>query len=97
MSGVFEVVELSNGDIELRRVDDEQGESLVKIEFSDETKAGLGKHKIEIAKAMLQAGMERVSELSGMQFESSDVEDGQLEGEFEDEFDSTSIVSGTLH
>lgn len=97
MSGVFEVVELSDGNIELRRVDDEQGESLVKIVFSDETKAGLGEHKIEIAKAMLQAGMERVSELSGMQFESSEIEAEESEGEFEDEFDSTSVVSGTLH
>ncbi len=71
MSRFLEIIELSNGDIALRHVDEESGDALVSIRFSDDAKASLQEHCVDVARAMLEAGALKVSELSGIEFEQS--------------------------
>lgn len=73
MADFFEIVELSNGDIGLRRADEESEEMIVKIQFSAQAKEGLKNHHIEVAHAMIEAGVSKVSELSGIDIEHDDV------------------------
>ena len=61
-SSVLEIIELSNGDIVLKRADDE-GE-LVTIRFSDEARAFIDDGAIDVAKAMIQAGIEAASAIA---------------------------------
>jgi hypothetical protein len=72
MADFFEIVELSNGDIGLRRADEESAEWIVKIQFSEEAKEGLKNNHIEVAHAMIEAGVSKVSELSGLDIEQND-------------------------
>lgn len=60
---LFEILELDNGDVVLRRAD-EEGEPLVTIKFSDESESYLKNAKMEIARAMVQAGLEATSEMA---------------------------------
>ena len=69
MADFFEIVELSNGDIGLRRADEESDEMIVRIQFSAEAKEGLKNNHIEVAHAMIEAGVSKVSELSGIEVE----------------------------
>lgn len=62
-ASLYEIVELPNGDIVLRRAD-EEGETMVSIRFSDNALPFLQDGKFEIAKAMIEAGMEVVGELA---------------------------------
>jgi hypothetical protein len=73
MADFFEIVELSNGDIGLRRADEESEEMIVKIHFSSEAKKGLKNKHIEVAHAMIEAGVSKVSELSGIEVEHEDI------------------------
>lgn len=68
MASVFEIVELSDGDIALKRSDGE-GEPLVRITFSGDAKESFPEQHIEIAKAMIEAGVRKVGELSGVEVE----------------------------
>lgn len=61
-SSIYEIVELSNGDVVLQRTDDENS-PLVSIRFSAESLAYLGEARFEVAKAMIEAGMDAVSDL----------------------------------
>ena len=61
-SEVLEIVELPNGDIVLQRAGDE--EPLVNIRFSKLTNQYLPELRMEIAKAMIQAGIEAFSEMA---------------------------------
>ena len=61
-SSLYEIVELTNGEVVLRRVDDEQAEPLVRICFSQESLQYLGDAKFAVAKAMIEAGMDAASE-----------------------------------
>ncbi|TNC93100.1 hypothetical protein [Thalassolituus sp.] len=72
MARFFEIVELSNGDIALRRADEQEGDALVRIHFSDDAKASLQEHHLDVARVMLEAGVRLVGELSGMEVESDD-------------------------
>ncbi|WP_419811218.1 hypothetical protein [Bacterioplanoides sp.] len=72
MARFFEIVELSNGDIALRRADEQEGEALVSIHFSDDAKASLQAHHMDIARVMIEAGVRKVGELSGMEVERDD-------------------------
>ena len=72
MARFFEIVELSNGDIALRRADEQEGDTLVRIHFSDDAKASLQEHHLDVARVMLEAGVRLVGELSGMEVESDD-------------------------
>ncbi len=73
MADFFEIVELSNGDIGLRKADDSSDEMIVRIQFSSEAKEGLKNHHIEVAHAMIEAGVNKVSELSGLDIEHEDI------------------------
>ncbi|MFT6113760.1 MAG: hypothetical protein ACI9MS_003770 [Glaciecola sp.] len=73
MADFFEIVELSNGDIGLRRADEESEELIVKIQFSEEAKEGLKNNHIEVAHAMIEAGVSKVSELSGLDIEQDEI------------------------
>jgi len=59
----FEIVQLSNGDYALRRVDDDS-EPLVKISFSSEAKEMMEDRDMAVAKAMIAAGVETAGDIS---------------------------------
>lgn len=66
MSSLLEIVELYNGDIVLQRADSADGddaEALMTIRFSDESKGYLPENRLEIAKAMIHAGIESASHM----------------------------------
>lgn len=62
-SSFYEIVELPNGDVVLQRAEDAD-EPLVAIRFSAESLAFLGESRFEVAKAMIEAGMDAASELA---------------------------------
>jgi hypothetical protein len=70
MAAMFEIVELENGVIALRKVDSE-GEPLVRIQFSHDAVQHFPQEHLEIAKAMIEAGVLKVGELSGVEVESN--------------------------
>ncbi|HDZ57547.1 MAG TPA: hypothetical protein ENI17_03850 [Pseudomonas xinjiangensis] len=61
-SSFLEIVELANGKVALRR-SDEDGEPLLVIEFSDDAKNFLQGQYIEVAKAMISAGMQMAGQV----------------------------------
>ncbi len=60
---LYEIVELANGDVVLQRVDDE-GVPLLSIRFSPETLSFMQDGKFDVAKAMIEAGMEAAGDLA---------------------------------
>lgn len=73
-STLLEIVELSNGDIVLQRADGE-GAPLINIRFSDKSKNYVPDMKLEVAKAMIQAGIHAFSELAAVQAETIHLDD----------------------
>lgn len=61
MTTLFEIIELPNGEIALRRAG-EGGEPLVSIRFSPESLHFIHDAKLEVAKAMIEAGLEAAGE-----------------------------------
>ncbi|MCH9691829.1 MAG: hypothetical protein K0U59_07180 [Gammaproteobacteria bacterium] len=83
-SEIYEIIELSNGDVALRRAGGDE-EALVCIQFSSESLKVIGGYKVAVAKAMLEAGIEAVQDLG-------------KRGEFENlEEESGEFVEHTLH
>jgi hypothetical protein len=74
-TSVLEIVDLGDGEIVLQRADD-TSEPLVTIRFSDESRVYLMENGLEVAKAMIQAGLQAAANLS---------EQGQLEIETTEE------------
>ncbi len=62
-SSLYEIVMLPDGEVVLQRANNE-GEPLIRISFSDEAKFYLSDTTIDIAKAMIDAGIEAVEDLS---------------------------------
>lgn len=62
-SSLYEIVELANGDVVLQRAD-ENGEPLVSIRFSSDSLSYMRNGKLDVAKAMIEAGMEAASEIA---------------------------------
>ena len=62
-SSLLEIVELPNGEIVLQRAE-EDGEPLVEIRFSEEARVYLVDGTLEVAKAMIQAGIEAAAQLA---------------------------------
>ncbi|MCH8496929.1 MAG: hypothetical protein LAT63_00495 [Marinobacter sp.] len=60
---LYEIVELPNGDYALCRVDDSD-KPLVRISFSDEARDLMDDRDVSVAKAMIAAGIEAVSNLA---------------------------------
>ena len=63
-SSFLEIVELANGDIALQRSDDEEGEPLVVIQFSEESRSYMLDGSLEVARAMIQAGIQAAAQLA---------------------------------
>ncbi|MGV6806958.1 MAG: hypothetical protein ACWA5K_03535 [bacterium] len=61
---LYEIVMLPNGDVVLQR-SDENEEPLVRISFSEEALAILQGHRAEVAKAMIDAGIDAVEQIGG--------------------------------
>lgn len=79
-SSFLEIVELPNGDIVLLRADGE-GEPLVNIRFSEESKSYMPDMRMEVARAMIQAGIETAVMLS----EDNDMPDDVSSASFDDD------------
>lgn len=62
-SSLYEIVELANGEVVLQRAD-EDGEPLVSIKFSSDSLSFMQEGKLDVAKAMIEAGMEAASDLA---------------------------------
>lgn len=60
----WEIVELEDGDIALKRED--ESEPMLKIAFSKEAKDRLQANHVEVAKAMIGAGMDAVEHIMEM-------------------------------
>ncbi|RYY75481.1 MAG: hypothetical protein EOO52_08775 [Gammaproteobacteria bacterium] len=65
-SSVYEIVELPSGEIVLKRSDSDNhnSEPLVTLKFSEESIAFLGDARFEVAKVMIEAGMDAANELA---------------------------------
>jgi hypothetical protein len=62
---VLEIIELPNGEIALKRIDDDSS-PLVKIRFSKESEVLLDNMKMLVARAMIEAGMDAYAELNAI-------------------------------
>jgi hypothetical protein len=62
-TSVLEIVELDDGEVVLQRAE-EDGEPLVTIRFSEESRVYLMGNGLEVAKAMIQAGIQAAAELA---------------------------------
>ena len=63
-SSFLEIVELSDGEIVLQQADDPDSEPLVTIRFSDESRAYMMDACIDVAKVMIQAGIQVAVQIS---------------------------------
>ena len=91
MSSLLEIVELSSGEIVLRRADG-LGEPLVTIKYSDEVRVLLSEFSLDVGKAMVGAGVQAVGEVYGHVLETHEEHHDHEYGA--DEFDD---VPGVLH
>ncbi|MEE4201988.1 MAG: hypothetical protein V2I45_00015 [Halieaceae bacterium] len=74
-TSLLEIVDLGDGEIVLQRADDDS-EPLLSIQFSDEATAYLLENNLEVAKAMIQAGLQAASQLA--EVASVEVEDHDI-------------------
>lgn len=63
-SSFLEIVELSDGEIVLQQANDPDSEPLVTIRFSDESRAYMMDACIDVAKVMIQAGIQAAVQIS---------------------------------
>lgn len=71
----FEIVQLSNGDYALKRVDDDSA-PLVKISFSQEAREMMENRDMTVARAMIDAGIQTVGQINdAAEWEDADPED----------------------
>lgn len=61
-STLYEVVMLTNGDVVLKRADETE-EPLIRISFSDEARFFLNDLQLDVARAMIDAGIEAVEQI----------------------------------
>ena len=59
-ASLLEIVDLGDGEIVLQRADDDS-EPLVTIRFSEESRVYMMDNSLEVAKAMIQAGIQAVA------------------------------------
>jgi hypothetical protein len=62
-TSLLEIVDCGNGEIVLQRVDDDS-EALVTIRFSEEARVYMMDNGLEVAKAMIQAGIQAAAHIS---------------------------------
>ena len=63
-ASLLEIVEIANGEFVLQRAGGQAG-PLVNIRFSDESRQYLADARLEIAKAMIQAGIQAAAQMAG--------------------------------
>lgn len=68
-ASLLEIIDLGDGEIVLQRADDDS-EPLVVIRFSEESRVYMMDNSLEVAKAMIQAGIQAAAEMA----EQGDVE-----------------------
>lgn len=76
-TSLLEIVDLGDGEVVLQRADDDS-EPLVSIQFSEEASAYLMENNLEVAKVMIQAGIQaaaKMAEMSGVEMETSESTD----------------------
>ncbi|WP_108127004.1 hypothetical protein [Saccharospirillum mangrovi] len=61
----WEIIELGNGDIALRKADSDE-EPLLTIRFSDEAKDRLQDQRIHVARAMISAGVQVATDIESL-------------------------------
>ena len=62
-TSLLEIVDLGDGEVVLQRVEGDS-EPLVSIQFSDEANAYLMGNNLEVARVMIQAGIEAAAQLA---------------------------------
>lgn len=62
-ASLLEIIDLGDGEIVLQRADDDS-EPLVTISFSDESRIYLMDNGLEVAKAMIQAGIQAAAAIA---------------------------------
>jgi hypothetical protein len=62
-ASLLEIVDLGDGEVVLQRADDDS-EPLVSIRFSDESRIYLMDNGLEVAKAMIQAGIQAAAAIA---------------------------------
>lgn len=73
-SSFLEIVQLANGDIVLQSADEER-EPLVNISFSEESLSYIGGAGLDIARAMIQAGIQAVARMDELKLIESELSD----------------------
>jgi hypothetical protein len=79
-TSLLEIVDLGDGEVVLQRVEGES-EPLVSIQFSDEANAYLLGNNLEVAKVMIQAGIEaaaRLAEVNNVEVEAADMSEARI-------------------
>lgn len=84
-TSLLEIVDLGNGEVVLQRADDASA-PLLRIQFSEESRLYVMDNCLEVAKAMIQAGIEATAEIT---------EQGEVE--IEEEAPRTVASSRILH
>ena len=74
---LYEIVMLSDGDFALQRADEheDRDEPLIRIHFSEEARVMLQSAGMDVAKAMIDAGIDMVEQLGDEEL--SDEDDGE--------------------
>ena len=73
-TSLLEIVDLGDGEVVLQRAEDDS-EPLVSIQFSEEASAYLMDNNLEVAKIMIQAGIQaaaKMAERSGVDMETAE-------------------------
>ena len=76
-ASLLEIVDLGDGEIVLQR-EDGADEPLVTIRFSEEARTYLMDQGLEVARAMIQAGIQAVSDITDQSQAESEMEEGDV-------------------
>ena len=82
-TALLEIVDLGDGEIVLQRAEEEGVEPLVSIQFSAEASVYLMENNLEVAKAMIQAGIQaaaRLAEMSSVEVDAEAAESKKAAG-----------------
>ncbi|MFK7831159.1 MAG: hypothetical protein AB8B57_15405, partial [Congregibacter sp.] len=79
-TSLLEIVDLGDGEIVLQRADDD-GDPLVTIRFSDEARIYMLDHGLEVAKAMIQAGIQAAAHVAEQAEVHIETEETEVEGD----------------
>ena len=63
LASLLEIIDLGDGEIVLQRADDDS-EPLVRIRFSDESRLYMMDNGLDVAKAMIQAGIQAAAAIA---------------------------------